>query len=223
MVGELHLLNVGIYTVPEASRLTRVSTGRIRRWLRGYHYMSRGKAYATPPVWKGQLEAIDGKLALTFLDLIEVRFVDVFLNRGFSWATLRKARAHAAELFKTTHPFSTQRFLTDGRSIFVELQPALIDIVRKQPVFEGIVGPFISQLEYDDNDQARRWRPMKERQVVLDPKRSFGQPIVMERGVPTNILATAAQSSPVDQVIEWFQVKKSEVQDAVAFEQMLAA
>jgi hypothetical protein len=36
--------NTGIYTVRDAARLTDVSTGRIRRWLRGYRYRSRKKA-----------------------------------------------------------------------------------------------------------------------------------------------------------------------------------
>jgi hypothetical protein len=41
--GNIAYLNNGIYTVPEAARLTGVSTGRIRRWLRGYRYTSRKK------------------------------------------------------------------------------------------------------------------------------------------------------------------------------------
>src|SRR5439155_7110457 len=46
---KLIYLNTGIFSVPEAARLTRVSTGRIRRWLKGYRYTSREKSYASPP------------------------------------------------------------------------------------------------------------------------------------------------------------------------------
>ena len=42
--------NTGIYPVRDAARLTGVPAGRIRRWLRGYRYRSRKKAYASPPV-----------------------------------------------------------------------------------------------------------------------------------------------------------------------------
>ncbi len=66
--------------------------GRIRRWLRGYRYRSRKKAYASPPLWHGQWEPIDHSLAPGFLDLIEIRFVDAFLKAGVSWMTLRQAR-----------------------------------------------------------------------------------------------------------------------------------
>src|SRR5213592_3892996 len=91
--------NTGIYTVRDAACLTRISTGRIRRWLRGYRYRSRKKAYASPPLWHGQWEPIDHSLALGFLDLIEIRFVDAFLKAGVSWAMLRKAREKVHALF----------------------------------------------------------------------------------------------------------------------------
>ncbi len=53
-------------------------------------------------------------LALGFLDLIEIRFVDAFRRVGVSWATLRRANERAQEMFGGSHPFCTNRFVTDG-------------------------------------------------------------------------------------------------------------
>ena len=92
-------LNVGIYTVPEASRLSGVSKERIRRWLRVYRSNLRRKKYS--PLWKPQLPAIDNKVALGFLDLIEVKFVGTFLDRGVSWPMIHKVREKAAALIPT--------------------------------------------------------------------------------------------------------------------------
>src|ERR1035438_9923143 len=69
---KISYLNTGIYTVAEASRLTGVSKARIRRWLRGYHSELRKKKY--PPLWESQLPSIENKVALGFLDLIEIKF-----------------------------------------------------------------------------------------------------------------------------------------------------
>src|SRR6266404_3828839 len=44
-------IGVGLYTVPEASRLSRVSTGRIRRWLRGYSFTTPSGRHLSPPVF----------------------------------------------------------------------------------------------------------------------------------------------------------------------------
>ena len=220
----------GIYTVRDAARLTDVSTGRIRRWLRGYRYRSRKKAYSSPPLWQGQWQPIDHNLALGFLDLIEVRFVDAFLKAGISWRTLRQARKRAQETFKVSHPFCTNGFVTDGREIFVELhretgEPSLLDIVRRQQVFAQIIKPFLKELEFAADSGLVRWWPLGEKRfVVLDPARNFGRPIVDRHGVPTEVLANAVKAAgSVAEVAHWYEVPEPEIQDALEFEQRLAA
>ena len=222
--------NTGLYTISEASRLTRVSRGRIRRWLRGYHYRSRQRLYTSRPLWHGQWDPIDNVLALGFLDLIEIRFVDAFRKAGVSWAMLRRANDRAQQMFGGSHPFCTNRFVTDGREVFVELheetgETSLLEIVRSQHVFAEIVKPFLRDLEFDENEGFVRWWPLgKDRLVVLDPKRSFGSPIVARHGVPTEVLAKAAKASrSIAEVMHWFAVPQEEIHDAVEYEQQLAA
>ena len=223
--------NTGIYTIRDAAQLTGVSTGRIRRWLRGYHYHSRRKAYASPPLWRGQWPPIAQSVSLGFLDLIEIRFVEAFLKEGVSWATLRQARERAGEMFKVSHPFCTMGFMTDGRAIFVGLhheteKAGLLEIVRRQQVFAQIVRPFLKELEFAKSKDLVRWWPLgTQRQVVLDPTRNFGRPIVNRRGVPTEVLAraTAACGGSLAEVARWYEVPEAEIRDAVEFEQRFAA
>src|SRR5882757_7359919 len=111
------LIGRGIYTIPEASRLTRVSTGRVRRWVKGYSFRALDSLRTSPPILIG-LPPLDGMMALEFLDLIEIRFVDAFLGAGVSWKALRLAHLKGKKMFGTEHPFSTRKFSTDGRSIF---------------------------------------------------------------------------------------------------------
>ena len=54
MAREKTRLGIGIYSVPEASRLSGVASQRIRRWLRGYHYDVRGAARESAPVIAAQ-------------------------------------------------------------------------------------------------------------------------------------------------------------------------
>jgi uncharacterized protein (DUF433 family) len=169
-------------------------------------------------------------LALSFLDLVEVKFVDAFLQLGVSWAVLRRARQKAQETFRESHPFCSSRFATDGHAIFVELHEAtgeasLVDIARDQRVFGEIVKPFLKELEFSKDNVLLRWRPMGAgHQVVLDPKRSFGQPIVDTEGVPTRVLSQAIKATKsMAEVVRWFEVKERSVRDAMEFEKRLAA
>lgn len=223
-------LNTGIYTVPEAARLTRVSTWRIRRWLRGYQFFSGNRRHHSPAIWPGQLAPIDNNWALGFLDLIEIKFVDSFLKAGVSWTMLRKAHEIGVRMFKQTHPFCTHRFETDGRELFAEVHEetggqALWEIVKQQKVFREIIAPYFKELEFEGAGILARWRPITtNRLVVLDPTRSFGHPIVMKHGVPTEIIARAVRASgSIKEVVKWYELPKAEVEDAVEFEQKLAA
>lgn len=227
---EIPLLGVGIYSVRDASRITRVSDSRIRYWLNGRIRVYKGRRRVTPPVWPGELPHIDDVLALSFLDLIEVRVVDKFRKLSVSWKTIRAASKRARELFETTHPFSTHRFKTDGRTIFTTIYDethdgSLIDIVKRQYAFPNILLPYLTNLDFDDDDRALRWWPMgKRRRVVIDPQRSFGQPIVSREGVPTTILASAVKAEgSVDAVADWYDVDPRSVRDAVKYQEQLAA
>ena len=81
-VSPSRLLSSGIYTIPEASRLTRVSTSRIRRWMKGYDFRTKRDRHHSNPVWSGQLAPIGDKIAVGFKDLMEIRFVNAFLVKG---------------------------------------------------------------------------------------------------------------------------------------------
>ena len=68
---EPHLLNAGLYTVPEAARLTRISVGKVRRWLKGYDFRSGTSLRHSDAVWQGEIKPIENKLALSFRDLVK--------------------------------------------------------------------------------------------------------------------------------------------------------
>lgn len=222
------LLGAGIYTVPEASRLTRVSAARIRRWLKGYDFKSRKTRHHSNPVWTSQLGALDDKLAVGFKDLMEIRFVHAFLEKGVSWKTMRDAHVAAKAKLGSDHPFCTHKFATDGRDILLQQAQAsgdtsLINITNDQREFERIVTPFLKELDFEDG--VTRWWPLgRSRQVVVDPVRNLGQPTVNRSGVPTRVLARSVRTNgSIESVARWFEVAPEEVRDAVEFERALAA
>jgi uncharacterized protein (DUF433 family) len=225
--AELNLLNTGLYSVPEAARLTRISVGKIRRWLKGYNFKSGDSIHHSDAVWQGELQPVENKLALSFRDLLELRFVDAFIGAGVSWRTMRRAHAKAQTGLDTTHPFCSNRIFTDGRSILLrqgeqDSDQALIDLATDQAEFSRIVEPFRKELEFSGSDII--WWPLgRQRQIVVDPKRNFGQPTVARSGVPSQVLARSVKANASsDLVAQWYEVQPEEIRDAVEFEESLA-
>ncbi|MEA2831442.1 MAG: hypothetical protein QOF22_2190 [Bradyrhizobium sp.] len=222
-----NLLNAGLYTVSDAARLTRISTGKIRRWLKGYDFKSGQRIYLSDAVWMGELPPIENKLALSFRDLLELRFVDAFIRAGVSWRTMRRAHAKAQEELDTTHPFCSNRIATDGKNILLrqgeeDSDEALINLVNNQREFRRIVQDFLKELEFSGSDII--WYPLgKDRQIVIDPRRNFGQPTVTKSGVPAATLARSVKANSSQEVVaRWYEVHPDEVRDAVEFEESLA-
>jgi uncharacterized protein (DUF433 family) len=225
--GTSNLVNTGIYTVSETARLARIPAGKIRRWIRGYTFRYGESVRRSEAVWQTDMEPIDNKLALSFRDMLELRFVDAFIKAGVSWATMRRAHANAQKELKTTHPFCSQRIATDGKNILLQQakedsDAALLNLVTNQREFSRIVHDFLKELEFS-GDEIVWWPLGKNRQIIVDPRRNFGQPTVAKSGVPAQILARSVRAnSSEDLVARWYEVQPEEIRDAIEFEESLA-
>ena len=163
-------LGVGLYSIPEAARLLRVSPQLVRRWI---------------DPQDGLIHRVfsPDEMAISFVELMELHFVQMFRGEGVSLQTIRSAAKTAGRQFNCPHPFTLHRFDTDGRDIFATLlhsekRKALIeDLKHGQYVFDSIVRPFFKKLEYNQDDAIRFWPLNKTGRVVLDPQRHFGKPI----------------------------------------------
>lgn len=224
----MELIGIGLYTAPEAAKLTKIPTQNVRRWILGYQYKRRsGGKRRMPPVIRGDLGRIDDAIALSFLDLMEVRMIHAFRKYGLSWHSIRIAADRAREVFQSPHPFAMKRFRTDGKRVFADLfkdgSIKLLDLNRDHFVFSQMVEPSLFEGIEFEADLASRWFPAwAKRKVVLDPKRSFGQPILAREGIPTEILANAVRvEGSVDAAAKWYEVTESAVRAAVDFENQL--
>ncbi|MBS0260100.1 MAG: hypothetical protein JSR13_20505 [Proteobacteria bacterium] len=221
-------IGVGSYTSPEAARLLRTTPLNVNRWLRGYTYKRSGEARQIPPLWTTQHVSVEDHLEIGFRDLIELRFVKAFIDAGVGLLAIRNCLEYARECAKDDRPFSTRRFQTDGRTIFLESiervgnqidEPKLLDLKKKQYAFKQVIERTFKDLDIED-DAVARWRPFHgKKSIIIDPGRSFGQPIASEYGVPTVALADAVEAEgSVEDVARIFDVPVSVIRDAVQFE-----
>lgn len=224
----LQLLNFTRDDVTVRSTITRMT---LARWMRGYAFSTNGHSGFSEPLWTPDYANDDDQIELSFRDLIELRFVRAFRELGLSLPAIRDCFQRAVEEVRDPRPFSTRRFRTDGKTIFLEVtdrvknaDAQLIDLRRRQGVFQTIVAPSLKDLEFDAEVVAR-WYPLgANKGVVIDPTRSFGRAIALDGGVPTEVLATAvAVEGSIERAAAIYEVTTSAVRAALTFEHRLAA
>lgn len=223
------LFGKGLYGLNEAARLIGAQRRSVRRWMLGYSFNQNGEARRSNPLWEPDLPQFDDQLELSFRDLIELRFIHEFSNAGIGLKAIRNCLDYARECVKSDRPFSSGRFRTDGKTIFLEsLQeagdPKLLDLRKNQYVFKKVVERTFRDLDLKE-DMVVRWRPYRGKaSIVVDPNRSFGQPIASNSGVPTVALAEAFEAEgTVSRVAKLYEVDTSVVNDAVRYERELRA
>ena len=91
----------GFYSLKEAALLLGMpSTRRLRGWLDGWPTSGAG------PIINRDFP----QGAVSFLDLMELRFIDHFTRQGVSMQTLRKAAARARTEWGVQHPLALSNF-----------------------------------------------------------------------------------------------------------------
>ena len=231
---------IGDFEAHEAARLVRLAVPAnenqsgfdartIRRWLGGYSALCADEKVAHPALWTPQIGRVGDALHLGFRDLIQLNFVRAFQREGVGLPTIKRCLDQAQALVGDERPFATRRFRTDGKTIFARgsegaEETDLIDLKTMQKVFDRIISPTFKDLEFR-GDEIARWFPLgMGKRVVVDPDRSFGQPIDHETGVPVQVLADAVLTEgSMERAAVAFDVPVRAVREAHAFQLRLAA
>jgi uncharacterized protein (DUF433 family) len=225
----------GFYTVRDAARLIEVGNAqRIRGWLGGYPRRKAGPLLIRDymPVGKTQ--------ELSFLDLMEVRFVEHFRAINVKPQTLRLCLETARVKFKEDKPLLKQGVLfiptDDRRKVVVEeiLKPAaeenedtaLWNLVDRNYEFNEFIERHLARgLTFNPKTElTATWapRPKEFPQIIIDPAIAYGQPVV-PKGIPTATLFEAWEAEEGDTAVvaDWFNVPTRQVEMAVGFEHLL--
>ena len=214
------ILGSGVYTPREAARLVGTSPQQVLRWTRG--------SGPNAPLWNAHYQFLDADVTdISFLDLVEVRVVAAMRRAGVSLQAIRFAMSFAQERLGVVRPLASQSFRTDGSEILmeaVERDGQLMSLSSKRPgqkVFREIILQSLNDLEYDQG-MAIRWRPRQFSDVVIDPARSFGDPILDDFGISTAMLrAESRDGSSSRYLSRLYEIPERMVRTAIAFEEGL--
>ena len=216
-------LLAGFYSFRDAARLLGVqNTNRIRGWLNGWPNSQSG------PIVRRDFMDLP---TVSFLDLMEMRFIEYFRRHLVPLQTLRRAASQARKDWDVSHPFalSKSKYLTDRRKVFAQSAESENDrhtwdlatnqyemwLLLENSVARGVeFNPATALAEF--------WRPRSGDfpNVVVNPRFAFGQPVVGKRAVPTATLFSLykAENGKAGRIADWFKISQDEVLEAVKYE-----
>lgn len=214
------ILGQGVYTPREAARLVGANAQQVLRWTRG--------SGPSTPLWNAHYQFLDDEITeISFLDLIEVRVVATMRRANISLQAIRFAIQFAQDKLGVERPLVSASFKTDGKEILmnaVENDGEFVSLSKVRPgqkVFREIISQSLSDLEYD-GEMVARWRPKGFSEVVIDPSRHFGDPILDQFGISTQILQKEFKEfRDLKYLADIYEIPERSLRSALNFENKL--
>lgn len=212
------------YTIEESSRYLHVLPEKIAYWV-------VGNSIAVP------LSTVytRGPILLSFKNLVEC-FVLESLRKihGVSLQSIRDSVARLRLARSSKYPLADYDLHTErGRLIYLDEDGKTLTCLSKsgQMVFREMVLPFLKRVERNEQGIARRLFPFTRREhlktpntaprfVVIDPKISFGMPVLVNSRISTAFLLSRKKGgASIPELAADYGRPPAEIEEAIRLEQ----
>lgn len=222
---------LGIYTLPDVAHILNVRAAKLRRWLDTEATVPAGAVAedATPyGLSKAGIRGEAQEKHVDFLTLIELFTIYQLREVGVTFPEIRVARHELQEAYASPYPFALKGLLSDGRKIAKEVNQSdlLLLNAQGQRGFGAVLKNFFKRIDFEESTElAKRYHPCgRESAVVVDPRISFGRPVLEGTAIATETLLSLYKGGEAPELIaEQFEIEESAVHDALSFETDKAA
>lgn len=212
-------LGTGIYTSKEISKILSIPTYKVNRWMRDYWDGRLGEQFKETYSWK-----VDDSRAIGFHTLVEFYILNLFLESGVSTKEVLKAHEELTKIYDTPFPFARKDIIEnikiDGKRIYIELPKGeIISLDGKRQFQMEIIQLFFKSLVFDDNLLAIKFYPLgKDKDIVVDPKRQFGQPVIGDSNIfPEVVYNMHKAGEPTRFIAFTYELSEKQVQSAIDY------
>lgn len=212
----------GVYLVKDVSKILHLDYEKVYRWLAGY--------------WSGNLNkdinytfGEPGNRAINFYSLIEFYTFFTLREKGLSSTQVKKLHAKLSGLLHTPYPFAVaQDYYVEDRKtkktkkkfVYYTYLDSLIKLDEKHQFSFDFMEKFLERIDFDENNLAVRFYPLpNSKNVVVDPKHQFGQPVVSGTNIKTQTLFSLYQGGEtVENISILYNLPIKKVEDAISFQ-----
>jgi uncharacterized protein (DUF433 family) len=219
-----------LYTVAEAGRALGVSPSTFATWAKGYTRTPPGRAaVSASPVVTAITTPTRGTPTIPFVGLAEGMVLAAVRHAGVPLQRIRPALEVLATNLGVDHALASRRLFTDGAELLfdyaerssapdAELARQLVVIRSGQHVFADLIQEYLKRIDYSSDGYARLLRlpGYQQAEVIVDPWRSFGQPIFSRGGARvSDVLGRFWAGDDIESLTDEFGVPRSELEDVL--------
>ena len=205
-------LGKGIFLTSDVSEILQLPYSKVRRWM--------------VELWDNRLATKgtysfgeDGNKAINFYTLIEFYTFYKLRVKGVSAQKIQRAHKTISKELNTHYPFATN-IRTDGKEIWYDYLDELVNANGKQQLdIKSVLEPFLHKIDFGENNLAELYFPLeRSRNVVVDPKRQFGQPIISGRNLRIETIRKLYEGGETRKnICQLYELKISQVDDALRY------
>lgn len=200
------------YSVLEAASYLRIPVSTLRAWI------GRQRDFA-PLI----IPAQERPLSLSFINLIEAYVLaSIRRKHEISMAKVRKGLSFISSQFGSRHPLADGEFETDGIDLFLR-EADVVYNQEGQIVLADVIKQYLKRIERDTHGLpiklypfSRRGEPDEPRFILIDPKISFGRPMLARKGIPVEIVAERHRAGEsIDELRKDYECSQEEIEEAL--------
>ncbi len=216
--------DVASYGIPEAAHYLGLSPATLRSWVVGRKYPTTSGIKTSLPLI---VPADERTETLSFYNLVEAHIL-MFTRQvyGIRMHHVKNAIAYIRERTPHKRPLISQVFYTDGKHLFVKELEATINASKMgQLGIRQMLDLYLERIDWDNEGFASRLYPVwatshKPRSVVIDPKISFGRPVISGTGITASVLWHRKRlGEKIEEISKDYGLDKVAVEEAISYYQ----
>jgi len=215
---------IGTYPISEAAHYLGIPSETLRSWV-----SAKGKTHRNLQSAPCLIDLPNSSLNyLSFTNLVEAHVLRVIRKQhGITLTKVRKALDYMQGELKVSHPLARIEFQTDGVDLFVDSVRELINASESgQLAMREMLKHLLERVEVDEDGIASRLylytRTSEEdspKSIVIDPRISFGRPILVGTGIPTAVLAERYKAGDsIDDLAYDYDCDRLKIEEAIRCE-----
>lgn len=219
-----------LYTVGEAARYLGVPPSTFHTWAKGYVRKPTGRKQVVGAPILSVVTSSGPEPSVPFVGLAEGMVLAAIRRSGVPMQRIRPALLELQKTIGLEHALASHALYTDGAEVLYDFakshedSPAatgardLVVVRSGQSVFADVIAEYLQRIDYASDGYAERVHlpDYRGRQVVVDPVRSFGQPIFVHGGARVaDVLDRFQAGESLPDLAADYGVPVDELEDAV--------